>query len=221
MAQDALPGPGRVISLHLAARTGDPTFRVAQAHAVAGHGLAGDRNYWAGEGPRPRLRGTGRSSGVCDVTLIEAEALEALAREHGITLTPAECRRNLVCRDIRLNPLVGREFRIGAVILRGLKLSEPCARLEQLVRPGLIRGLLHRGGLRAEVLRGGIIQAGDRILPLPFEDPEHVRIPARTEPPPLAVPAGVHDGPTSPLPTTALDRLPVRTGTPSEGRGNP
>ncbi|WP_406513720.1 hypothetical protein OG851_38310 [Streptomyces sp. NBC_00161] len=163
------PGPGRVASLHLAARTGEPTFHVARARAVTGRGLAGDRNYWAGEGPRPRRRGTGRASGVCDVTLIEAEALEALAREHGITLTPAECRRNLVCRDIRLNPLVDQEFRIGAVILRGLKLSEPCARLEQLVRPGLIRGLLHRGGLRAEVVRGGTIRVGDPILPPPHD----------------------------------------------------
>ncbi|MER5931834.1 MOSC domain-containing protein [Streptomyces sp. NPDC002054] len=164
-----LIGPGRVTSLHLAARTGAPTFRVAEARAATGRGLVGDRNYWAGEGPRPRRRGTGRASGVCDVTLIEAEALEALAREHGITLTPAECRRNLVCREIRLNPLVDQEFQIGAVILRGLKLSEPCARLEQLVRPGLIRGLLHRGGLRAEVVRGGTIRVGDRILPLPHD----------------------------------------------------
>ncbi|MFB7256238.1 MOSC domain-containing protein [Streptomyces nojiriensis] len=170
MAQAPPPyGPGRVTSLHLAARTGEPTFRVAEARAVTGRGLAGDRNYWAGEGPRPRRRGTGRASGVCDVTLIEAEALEALAREHGITLTPAECRRNLVCREIRLNPLVDQEFRIGVVVLRGLKLSEPCARLEQLVRPGLIRGLLHRGGLRAEVVRGGTIRVGDRILPLPHD----------------------------------------------------
>ncbi|MFE5714244.1 MOSC domain-containing protein [Streptomyces sp. NPDC056501] len=166
MAQDPLPGPARITSLHLAARVGEPTFHVTQAHAVAGRGLAGDRNYWAGEGPRPRRRGAGRASGVCDVTLVEAEALDALAREHGITLTAAECRRNLVCRDIRLNPLVDREFRIGTVILRGLKLSEPCARLEHLVRPGLIRGLLHRGGLRAEVIRGGTIRVGDRILPL-------------------------------------------------------
>nr|WSW48067.1 hypothetical protein OG296_36080 [Streptomyces sp. NBC_01001] len=165
------PGPGRIASLHLAARTGEPTFRVDQAQAVTGRGLVGDRNYWAGEAPRPRRRGTGRASGVCDVTLIESEVLEALAHEHGITLTPAECRRNLVCRDIRLNPLVDQEFRISGVILRGLKLSEPCARLEQLVRPGLIRGLLHRGGLRAEVIRGGTIRTGDRILPLSHDAP--------------------------------------------------
>lgn len=184
MAQDPPPpGPGRVTSLHLATRSGEPTFRVARARAVTGRGLAGDRNYWAGEGPRPRRRGTGRASGVCDVTLIEAEALDALAREHGITLTPAECRRNLVCRDVRLNPLVDQEFRIGEVILLGLKLSEPCARLEQLVRPGLIRGLLHRGGLRAEVIRGGTIRVGDRILPLPHD--------ARPLPLPPTVPAGL------------------------------
>ncbi|MEV7279338.1 MOSC domain-containing protein [Streptomyces sp. NPDC093111] len=160
------PGPGRVVSLHLAALPGEPTFPVARAGAVTGRGLVGDRNYWAGEGPRPRRRGAGRASGVCDVTLIEAEVLDALVHEHGITLTPAECRRNLVCRDIRLAPLVDREFRIGTVVLRGLKLSEPCARLEQLVRPGLIRALLHRGGLRAEVVHGGTIRAGDRIRPL-------------------------------------------------------
>ncbi|GAA1939408.1 MOSC domain-containing protein [Kitasatospora viridis] len=162
-------GPGRVLSLHLAGRPGEPTFRVPQARAVTGRGLAGDRNYWAGEGPRPRRRGAGRASGVCDVTLIEAEALDALAREHGITLTAAECRRNLVCRGIRLNPLVDQEFQVGAVVLRGLRLSEPCARLEELVRPGLIRGLLHRGGLRAEVVRGGTIRVGDRVLPPPHD----------------------------------------------------
>ncbi|MFJ4917884.1 MOSC domain-containing protein [Streptomyces sp. NPDC088726] len=162
-----LSGPGRITSLYLASRAGDPTFPVAWARAVTGRGLAGDHNYWAGEGPRPRRRGAGRASGVCDVTLIEAEALDALGREHGITLTPAECRRNLISRGIRLNPLVDQEFQIGTAVLRGLRLSEPCARLEQLVRPGLVRGLLHRGGLRAEVIRGGIIQRGDQILPLP------------------------------------------------------
>ncbi|MER5808769.1 MOSC domain-containing protein [Streptomyces sp. NPDC002033] len=168
MAQDSPPsGTGLVASLHLAAHPGEPTFPTPRARAVTGRGLLGDRNYWAGEGPRPRHRGTGRASGVCDITLIEAETLDALALEYGITLTPAECRRNLVCRDIRLNPLVDHEFRIGRVTLRGLKLSEPCARLEQLVRPGLIRGLLHRGGLRAEVVHGGTISIGDRIHPPP------------------------------------------------------
>ncbi|WP_329625268.1 MOSC domain-containing protein [Streptomyces sp. NBC_01255] len=163
------PGPGLVASLHLAAHPGEPTFPLAQVRAVTGRGLVGDRNYWAGEGPRPRRRGTGRASGVCAITLIEAESLDALAREHDILLAPAECRRNLVCRDIRLNPLVDHEFRIGTVILRGLRLSEPCARLEQLVRPGLIRGLLHRGGLRAEVVHGGTIRVGDRIHPPPHD----------------------------------------------------
>ncbi|MFB6712130.1 MULTISPECIES: MOSC domain-containing protein [unclassified Streptomyces] len=154
---------GRVVSVYLAAVAGAPTYSVAQARAVTGRGLEGDRNYWAGDGPRPGRRGVGRASGVCDVTLIELEALEALARETGIELSPAQCRRNVVCRGIRLNPLVGTDFRVGGVTLRGLRLSEPCARLEQLTRPGLVRGLLHRGGLRAEVVHGGPIHVGDPV----------------------------------------------------------
>ncbi|MFF2959962.1 MOSC domain-containing protein [Streptomyces sp. NPDC057963] len=154
---------GQVVSLHLAPVAGAATFPVTQARAVAGRGLEGDRNYWAGAGPRPGQRGTGRASGVCDITLIELEALQALARDTGIELTPAQCRRNVVCRGIRLNPLVGTEFQVGGVTLRGLRLSEPCARLEQLTRPGLVRGLLHRGGLRAEIVHGGPIRVGDQV----------------------------------------------------------
>jgi MOSC domain-containing protein YiiM len=149
--------------VHLAPAAGAPTYSVAQALAVPGRGLEGDRNYWAGTGPRPGRRGTGRASGVCDVTLIELEALEALARDTGIELSPAQCRRNVVCQGIRLNPLVGTEFRIGGVMLRGLRLSEPCLRLERLTRPGLVRGLLHRGGLRAEIVRGGPVRVGDPV----------------------------------------------------------
>ncbi|MCX4825183.1 hypothetical protein OG883_36065 [Streptomyces sp. NBC_01142] len=164
---------GRVVSLHLAPAAGAPTFLVEQARAVTGRGLEGDRNYWAEPGPRPRQRGTGRASGVCDITLIELESLEALAQDTGIELSPAQCRRNVVCRDIRLNPLVGTDFHVGGVTLRGLRLSEPCVRLEQLTRPGLVRGLLHRGGLRAEIVQGGRICVGDpvgRTAPLPNTD---------------------------------------------------
>ncbi|MFE4334530.1 MOSC domain-containing protein [Streptomyces sp. NPDC056831] len=154
---------GRVVSMHLAPAAGAPTFVVTLARAVAGRGLEGDRNYWAGAGPRPGQRGTGRATGVCDVTLIELEALEALARDTGIELSPAQCRRNVVCQGIRLNPLVGTEFQVGRATLRGLRLSEPCVRLEQLTRPGLVRGLLHRGGLRAEIVHGGPIHVGDPV----------------------------------------------------------
>ncbi|MET9553697.1 MOSC domain-containing protein [Streptomyces sp. NPDC006645] len=162
---------GRIVSLHIAPAPGAPTRSLTQATAVTGRGLEGDRNYWPGQGPRPRTRGAGRASGVCDLTLIEYEALDALTRETGIELSPAESRRNVVCRGVRLNPLVGATFRVGDVVLLGLRLSEPCARLEQLTRPGLIRGLIHRGGLRAEILRGGPIRVGDAVHPAPTAPP--------------------------------------------------
>jgi MOSC domain-containing protein YiiM len=62
-----------------------------------------------------------------------------------------------------LNHLVGREFQIGDVRLRGLKLCEPCSHLQQLTGKPMIKALLHRGGLRAEILIGGTIKPGDRI----------------------------------------------------------
>ncbi|WP_406002831.1 MOSC domain-containing protein [Streptomyces sp. NBC_00829] len=160
---------GRVVSLHLAAASGAPTFTVEAARAVRGRGLEGDRNFWSGAGPRPTRRGKGRASGVCDVTLFELEALDDLRRATGIELTPAQSRRNGVCAGVRLDPLVDQEFRVGGVTLRGLRLSEPCARLEQLTRPGVVRGLVHRGGLRAEVVGGGVIRAGDPIGPEPSQ----------------------------------------------------
>ena len=86
---------------------------------------------------------------ACAITLIEAEALEALEREHGVRLEPHESRRNIVTRGVALNELVGREFRVGEVVLRGLMLCEPCRHLEKLTGKQLIRGLVHRGGLRA------------------------------------------------------------------------
>ncbi|MFG2175577.1 MOSC domain-containing protein [Streptomyces niveus] len=76
---------------------------------------------------------------------------DALTRETGIELSPAECGRNVVCRGVCLNPLVGATFQVGETVLLGLRPREPCARLEQLTRPGLIRGPIHRGGLRAEI----------------------------------------------------------------------
>ncbi|MEV8419497.1 MOSC domain-containing protein [Streptomyces niveus] len=162
---------GRIVSLHIAGAPGAPTHSLTRVTAVTGRGLEGDRNYWAGQGPRPRKRGTGRASGVCDITLIEYEALDALTRETGIELSPAECRRNVVCRGVRLNPLVGATFQVGETVLLGLRLSEPCARLEQLTRPGLIRGLIHRGGLRAEILQGGPIRVGDAVHPASATQP--------------------------------------------------
>ncbi|TAH35128.1 MAG: MOSC domain-containing protein [Planctomycetota bacterium] len=131
-----------------------------QVRAVAGAGLEGDR-YRQRQGTFWREGKAG-----LQVTLIEMEALEALQREYGIALSAAESRRNLATRGVALNHLVGRCFRVGEVLLQGVRLCEPCGHLEQLARAGIKRGLVHRGGLRADVVEGGLLRVGDAVTPL-------------------------------------------------------
>jgi MOSC domain-containing protein YiiM len=135
-----------------------------QAEAIAGRGLAGDR-YHAGVGTFSKKDHPDR-----EVTLIESEALEALAKDCNITLQPGQARRNLVTRAVPLNHLVGKEFTVGEVLLRGLRLCEPCGHLEKLTANGVEKGLLHRGGLRAQILRGGTLRPGAVIRPHTGDD---------------------------------------------------
>jgi len=130
------------------------------ARAVAGRGLEGDR-YFSKVGTYSKDPGNGRH-----VTLIEIEAIEALKRDYDIDLPAALARRNIVARGVALNHLVGRELKIGEAILRGMRLCDPCSHLEKLTRRGVLRGLIHRGGLRADILTGGTIRVGDAIAPL-------------------------------------------------------
>ena len=149
---------GVVQSIQIATRAKESLTPVGDVRAVAGKGLEGDR-YCTGEGsfstssPGPKRQ----------VTLIEAEALEALERDYGISVTAAASRRNITTRGIALNHLVGREFTVGEATLRGLKLCEPCNHLQRLTPPGTKRALVHRGGLNAEVIRGGTIRTGDEV----------------------------------------------------------
>jgi MOSC domain-containing protein YiiM len=150
---------GAVVSVHIAAGAGGSMISVPQARAVPGKGLEGDR-YFTSTGTYSRDAGPHR-----EVTLIESEAIEALTRDYGIAFEAGNSRRNIVTHAVPLNHLVGREFQVGTVTLRGLRLCEPCSHLEEVsgrpVRPGLV----HRGGLRAQVLTEGIIRAGDPIRP--------------------------------------------------------
>jgi MOSC domain-containing protein YiiM len=132
---------------------------VTAVAALAGQGLEGDR-YAQKLGTFSNQAGSGR-----EVTLIEIEAIEALEREYGVSLTASQTRRNIVCRGVALNHLVGHEFTVGEVRLRGTRLCEPCVHMERLTVKGAVRGLIHRGGLRAEIVRGGTIRLGDVILP--------------------------------------------------------
>ena len=130
-----------------------------QVQAIAGRGLDGDR-YATGSGfysQRPT------DPGAREVTLFEAEVLDLLRSDFGIGLTAAEHRRNLTIRGMPLGGLIGRQFRIGEVLLEGVKDCPPCEHLEKLTGKPVLQPLLNRGGLRARVLEGGTIHIGDQV----------------------------------------------------------
>ncbi|GCE05043.1 MOSC domain-containing protein [Dictyobacter aurantiacus] len=148
---------GSVISLQIASGEGQPLTHTDQAHAVPGRGIEGDR-YYLGTGHFSKM---GKAS--YEITLIESEALEALKRDYGCELTPLTARRNIVTVGVPLNHLVWKAFKVGEVTLLGRRLCEPCFHLVQLTKPDALSGLLHRGGLRAQILTEGIIRPGDPI----------------------------------------------------------
>jgi MOSC domain-containing protein YiiM len=148
---------GRVESIQVGPEAKRPLVAVRSVRAVRGLGLEGDR-YFRQAGTFSKHPGIDR-----DVTLIEAEALEALERETGIALDPADSRRNVVTRGIRLNDLVGHVFRIGDVLLKGTRLCDPCRHLERLTKKGVLDGLVHRGGLRTVIVKSGTIHVSDAI----------------------------------------------------------
>ena len=145
------------MSIHIASSAAAPTREVSEVRALPGKGLEGDR-YFNQVGTFSNKPGPHR-----EVTLIEAEALNALERDYGIELGPSNSRRNIVTRGVPLNHLVGVEFRVGEVTLRGVRLCEPCSHLEGLTLQGVRRGLTHRGGLRAQIVSDGVIRVGDPV----------------------------------------------------------
>ena len=146
---------GTVVEINIAPAHEELPTPVQRADAVAGRGLVGDRNFLADGDPQPERD--------ADLTLIASEAIAALTGETGIELAAAASRRNLLTRGIDLNALEGRRFRVGEVECEGVELCEPCRHLERLTEPGVMRGLVHRGGLRAAIVRGGEIAIGDRV----------------------------------------------------------
>ena len=153
---------GRVEAIAIAPDAEAPMMRVDEATARADRGLEGDR-YFDQRGTFSNVHGRGY-----DLTLIEAEVLDSLELPKG-RLAPEEARRNVLTRGIDLNALVGKPFMIGGVQCLGQRLCEPCAHLERLTakagKPGTLRALIHKGGLRADVLSDGRIRVGDEITP--------------------------------------------------------
>ncbi len=140
---------GAVEAIHVGAAEGAELRPVESVRAVAGRGLEGDRHY-AADGAAP-----GQA-----LTLVEAEVVEEVG------LPPGGTRRQVTTRGIRLNHLVGRRFRVGDVECQGIELCEPCAHLESMTRPGIVRELVHRAGINADVLSDGTISNGDEVVPL-------------------------------------------------------
>jgi len=147
---------GKVIAINIAAEAGVPMQSVNEARAVPGRGLEGDRYY--------EHKGTfSKPQPDRELTLIEAEAVEAMKRELNVDFGLSDSRRNVVTRGVPLNHLVGQEFWIGEVKARGLRLCEPCSHLQKLSHEKVLRGLVHRGGLRAQILSEGTIRVGESI----------------------------------------------------------
>ncbi|MEO8348926.1 MAG: MOSC domain-containing protein [Acidobacteriota bacterium] len=149
--------PGHVVSIHIAAAAGAPMKTVEEVLAFPGRGLEGDR-YFLRTGTYSGTNGADR-----EITLIEMEAMDALQRDYGVTLEPGETRRNVATRGVPLNHLVGRVFRVGSTTARGLRLCEPCSHMEKLAGKRVRPGLVHRGGLRAQILTEGWIRNGDEV----------------------------------------------------------
>lgn len=144
---------GRVEAIYVSARARKLPRSVARVRAVHGKGLEGDR-YFSGMGTWSDYPvEAGR-----DLTLVEAEVLEEVA------LAPAEARRNIVTRGVALEALIGKRFRVGEVECYGDRICEPCSHLELLTRPGVLKALHHRGGLRADITRSGEIAVGDAVV---------------------------------------------------------
>jgi MOSC domain-containing protein YiiM len=150
---------GRVETVAVAPKAEAAMVPVEQATARAGRGLEGDR-YFDECGTFSNANGRGH-----DLTLIEGEVLDELQLPRG-RLAPQDARRNIVTRGIDLNALVGEHFMIGDVECLGQRLCEPCAHLERLTdKTGTVRSLIHKGGLRVDVLTNGVIHVGDNIVP--------------------------------------------------------
>ncbi|MEM7719630.1 MAG: MOSC domain-containing protein [Pseudomonadota bacterium] len=150
---------GTVEAIYRFGASGAPGETLQSANLIAGVGLEGDR-YALGTGHFQSENRWGQA-----LTLIEAEAIEMLAQDFGIKMPVVEARRNIVTRGIDLNALIGKPFRVGGILCRGSRLAEPCSWLQKTTPPGTLRGLVHRGGLRADILENGTVGVSDPVVP--------------------------------------------------------
>ncbi len=155
----------RVVSIHVSTQKGAPLVAIDDAELVAGQGIVGDKRFSLATKAKSQL------------TLIEGEALDAVADALGITVTPGLSRRNVITRGVALNHLVGQRFRLGGAVVVGHELCEPCGHLAKVVSRAFSSALVHRGGLRCEILESGHVRPGDVVGP-------HVPLQGRSGPAP-------------------------------------
>ncbi len=146
---------GSVVSISIAPVESEPTRLVDEVRAIAGRGLEGDR-YCKPDGEAWDDPGK-------EITLIGVEAIDAMSRESGVDLEYKDARRNIITRDVPLNDLIDKEFAVGDVRVKGIRLNEPCQHLAGLTDQKVLKGLVHRGGLRAQILNDGQIRVGDTV----------------------------------------------------------
>ena len=149
---------GELLHIHTCAAGGEDMQAHRSANCVASLGIEGDR-YATGTGfysEFPDIR---------EITLMENETLEALRRDHNITLLPEEHRRNLTVANVPLNHLVGRQFLVGTVVLEGGRLNTPCKYLDKLLGKSVCDRLRHRSGLNCRIIQGGTVRVGDPVRP--------------------------------------------------------
>jgi len=147
-----------VVGIYTASISGTQLRSVPQATLEAGKGLVGDR-YFLGVGTFSKKI----IASEAEITLIESEEIERFNSTEQAAHSPGEFRRNIVTRGIKLNDLVGKRFLLGAALLEGKRLCEPCAHLAKLVNAPVVKGMVHRAGLRAQILSGATVQVGDEI----------------------------------------------------------
>jgi MOSC domain-containing protein YiiM len=150
---------GKLLAIAIAREAKGPMERVDCVEVVVSEGLCGDR-YGAGVGA---AQFRGRRKPENEVTLIAREAIDAANDEFNLSIEHLDTRRNLLTEGVPLNELIGKTFRVGPVVLKGLELCEPCGYLAKRTFAGIKPALKHRGGLRCCVIEGGEIRAGDAV----------------------------------------------------------
>lgn len=150
---------GTVIDILLTEKAGDALFSKQTAELQAGKGIVGDRYYLAQGTFSEALK----DLADFEVTLIEQEQIDVFNTTTDLAYSGADFRRNLVTKNINLNELVGKDFFIGQVKLRGIRLCEPCAHLSAMIGDEVLEHMVHKAGLRAQIIVGGKIHILDSV----------------------------------------------------------